>query len=68
MAGPPPSLHDVLGSRIGLDFSFEFRYDQAMMMFQPVGGMDHIAHALAAKVGPGRLEIPLAGPLLRRPP
>jgi monoamine oxidase len=27
-----------------------------MMMFQPVGGMDHIAYALAAKVGAGRLR------------
>src|SRR6478609_3283755 len=34
---PPPSLHDVLGSEVGLDFSFEFEYRQAMMMFQPVG-------------------------------
>jgi monoamine oxidase len=56
VAGPPPSLHDVLGSRVGLDFSFEFEYKQAMMMFQPVGGMDHIAYALAAKVGAGRLR------------
>ena len=56
VSGPPPSLHEVLGSEIGLDFSFEFRYEQAMMMFQPVGGMDHIAYALAAKVGAGRLR------------
>src|SRR4051812_13512167 len=56
VAGPPPSLRDVLGSEIGLDLSFEFGYEQAMMMFQPVGGMDHIAYALARKVGPGRLR------------
>ena len=56
VSGPPPSLHEILGSEIGLDFSFEFGYEQAMMMFQPVGGMDHIAYALARKVGAGRLR------------
>ena len=56
VAGPPSSLHDVLGSKVGLDFSFEFEYKQAMMMFQPVGGMDRIAYALARQVGHDRLR------------
>jgi monoamine oxidase len=43
--GPPPSVSDVLSSRVGLNFSFEFGWDQAMLMFQPVGGMDQIPYA-----------------------
>lgn len=49
--GPPPSMSDVLASEFGRRFSFEFGYDQAMMMLQPVGGMDRIAYALAKAVG-----------------
>jgi monoamine oxidase len=56
VSGPPPSLHDVLGSAIGLDLSFQLGYEQAMMMFQPVGGMDRIAYALAREVGAARLR------------
>ena len=44
------------GSAIGLDLSFQLGYDQAMMMFQPVGGMDRIAYALAREVGAARLR------------
>jgi monoamine oxidase len=44
--GPPPSLSDVLASQVGRYFSFEFGYDQAMTMMQPVGGMDAIPAAL----------------------
>lgn len=47
----PYPLTDVLASGIGRYFSFEFGYDQAMLMFQPVGGMDRIAYALEAAVG-----------------
>jgi monoamine oxidase len=54
--GPPPSLSDVLASQVGLQFSFEFGWDQAMMMFQPVGGMDHIPYALAKAVGQNRIR------------
>jgi monoamine oxidase len=43
--GPPPSVSDVLASRVGLNFSFEFGWDQAMLMYQPVGGMDAIPYA-----------------------
>ena len=38
----PPALSDVFASGVGRYFSFEFGYDQAMLMFQPVGGMDQI--------------------------
>jgi monoamine oxidase len=48
--GPPFSLTDVLQSQIGNYFSFEFSWDQAMLMFQPVGGMDRIPYALAKAV------------------
>lgn len=47
----PHSLEDVLASGVGRYFSFEFGYDQAMLMFQPVGGMDRIAYALEQAVG-----------------
>ncbi|MCI2238757.1 flavin monoamine oxidase family protein [Paenibacillus sp. TRM 82003] len=53
---PAPGLHDVLASGIGREFTFEFGWDQAMMMFQPVGGMDRIAYALERAVGPGRIR------------
>lgn len=53
--GPVPSLSDVLASGVGQRFSFEFGYDQAMMMFQPVGGMDAIPKALERAVGRHRI-------------
>ncbi|MFC0527066.1 flavin monoamine oxidase family protein [Phytohabitans kaempferiae] len=48
---PPYALSDVLASGVGQYFSFEFGWDQAMLMFQPVGGMDRIAYALEEAVG-----------------
>ncbi|QFG27504.1 FAD-dependent oxidoreductase [Actinomadura sp. WMMB 499] len=54
--GPPPSLSDVLASGVGRAFSFEAGYSQAMLMFQPVGGMDAIPRALAAAVGEHRIR------------
>jgi monoamine oxidase len=48
--GPPPGLAEVLQSGIGSYFSFEFGWDQAMLMFQPVGGMDRIPYALAKAI------------------
>lgn len=53
--GPPPSLSDVIASGLGQRFSFEFGYDQAMLMFQPVGGMDAIPRALARAIGESRI-------------
>ncbi|BCJ62754.1 flavin monoamine oxidase family protein [Micromonospora endophytica] len=47
----PYPLTDVLASGVGRYISFEFGYDQAMLMFQPVGGMDRIAYALEEAVG-----------------
>jgi monoamine oxidase len=49
--GDVPSLSDVFASNVGRYFSFEFGYDQAMLMFQPVGGMDQIPKAFARAIG-----------------
>jgi monoamine oxidase len=46
--GEPYTLSDLLAANFGLYFPFELGWDQAMMMFQPVGGMDRIPHAVAA--------------------
>ncbi|GAB3986196.1 flavin monoamine oxidase family protein [Actinoallomurus acanthiterrae] len=54
--GPPPSLHDVLAAQLGRNLSFELGWDQAMMMFQPVGGMDRIPYALVDRIGGHRIE------------
>ncbi|WP_114149428.1 FAD-dependent oxidoreductase [Nocardioides sp. 616] len=48
---PQYDISDLFRSTLGNYFSFEMGFDQAMMMFQPVGGMDRIAYALAAAVG-----------------
>ncbi|NMO56922.1 flavin monoamine oxidase family protein [Actinoplanes sp. TBRC 11911] len=53
----PSSLADVFASDVGRYVSFEFGYDQAMLMFQPVGGMDRIPAALSRAVGPGRIRL-----------
>jgi monoamine oxidase len=47
----PPPLATVLQSQLGNRFAFEFGYNQAMMMWQPVGGMDRIPYAMADAVG-----------------
>jgi monoamine oxidase len=46
----PYDLSSLLASGLGSAFPFEQEWDQAMPMFQPVGGMDRIPHALAAAV------------------
>jgi monoamine oxidase len=43
----PYTLSDLLTANFGRYFPFELGWDQAMMMFQPVGGMDRIPYALA---------------------
>jgi monoamine oxidase len=48
---PPYELTDVFRSTLGNYFSFEMGFDQAMMMYQPVGGMDRIAFAFAKAIG-----------------
>ncbi|REE99348.1 monoamine oxidase [Thermomonospora umbrina] len=56
LLGAPPSLSDVFASGVGRSFSFEFGYSQAMLMFQPVGGMDAIPRALAKAVGRDKIR------------
>lgn len=51
----PWSMSDVLLSGIGNYFPFELSWDQSMMMFQPVGGMDRIAYALEKAVSRGNI-------------
>ncbi|MBI0384560.1 FAD-dependent oxidoreductase, partial [Streptomyces albiflaviniger] len=53
--GPVPTLSDVIASGVGQRFAFELGYDQAMLMFQPVGGMDAIPYALAKAIGQDRI-------------
>jgi monoamine oxidase len=53
--GPVPSLSEVFASAVGNYFSFEFAFDMAMMMFQPVGGMDQIPMALTRAIGPEKI-------------
>jgi monoamine oxidase len=43
-------LSDLLAARFGFYFPFELGWDQAMMMFQPVGGMDRIPYALESRI------------------
>ena len=63
---PPPSVSDLLASQLGFYFPFESTWDQAMLMFQPVGGMDRIPHALADAIGgPIRYGIEVRGITIR---
>ncbi|WP_299536764.1 FAD-dependent oxidoreductase [uncultured Streptomyces sp.] len=54
--GGVPSASEVFASNVGRYFSFEFEYDQAMLMFQPVGGMDRIPAALTRAIGSRRIR------------
>ncbi|WP_103887427.1 flavin monoamine oxidase family protein [Actinacidiphila yanglinensis] len=56
VAGDVPSASEVFASGVGRYFSFEFEFDQAMLMFQPVGGMDRIPYALATAIGARRIQ------------
>lgn len=56
------TLADIegLGQNVGLPLMFEDIFDMQMLMFQPVGGMDRIAHALYERVRPAvRLSSPI---------
>ncbi|WP_433244308.1 flavin monoamine oxidase family protein [Streptosporangium sp. CA-135522] len=53
--GEPPSLSDVLSAGTGRALTMDFGYEQAMPMFQPVGGMDAIVTALVRAVGRDRI-------------
>jgi monoamine oxidase len=48
---------DRIASGVGQRFSFEFSYDQAMLMFQPVGGVDAIPKAFADAIGRHRISL-----------
>lgn len=54
--GGLPSASEVFASGVGRYFSFEFGYDQAMLMFEPVGGMDQIPKALTRAIGGHRIR------------
>jgi monoamine oxidase len=56
LLGDVPSASEVFASGVGRYFSFEFGFDQAMLMFQPVGGMDQIPKALTRAVGAHRVR------------
>lgn len=56
LLGDPSSLSDVFASQVGEYFSFEFEFDQAMLMFQPVGGMDQIPQALTKAIGAHKVQ------------
>jgi monoamine oxidase len=45
VASPPFDLSELLTAGFGYYFPFELEWDQAMMMFEPVGGMDRLPYA-----------------------
>lgn len=51
----PYAMSDVIRSGIGRSFAFEFDYNQAMMMFTPIGGMDRIYAAFQDRIGAHRI-------------
>ncbi|MFB9907655.1 FAD-dependent oxidoreductase [Allokutzneria oryzae] len=53
--GDPYPLSDLLRARLGFRFSDEFDYDEAMPLFQPIGGMDRIVRALVDAIGAHRI-------------
>jgi monoamine oxidase len=59
---PVLPLKELLPSRaVGLPYVFEHIWDMQPTMLQPVGGMDHIAHAIYDRVKPlVRLNVPVA--------
>ncbi|GGS58245.1 flavin monoamine oxidase [Planobispora rosea] len=52
----PSSLSEVLAAGTGRAITMDFGVEQAMPMFQPVGGMDAIVTALAREVGEDRIR------------
>ncbi|MEO3808486.1 FAD-dependent oxidoreductase [Sphaerisporangium sp. B11E5] len=54
--GRPPELAEVLSRGLGRMLTMDAGYEQAMPMFQPVGGMDAIVRALADRVGAARIR------------
>ncbi|MCX5396386.1 flavin monoamine oxidase family protein [Streptomyces sp. NBC_00102] len=56
LLGDVPTASEIFSTNVGRYFSFEFEYDQAMLMFQPVGGMDQIPKALTKAIGSRRIR------------
>ncbi|MEU1540779.1 flavin monoamine oxidase family protein [Actinacidiphila glaucinigra] len=56
LLGDLPTASEVFASGVGRHFAFEFEFDQAMLMFQPVGGMDRIPRAFARAIGDHRIR------------
>jgi monoamine oxidase len=54
---PPGTLSEVLASGVGRALTLDFGHDQAMPMFQPVGGMDAIVRALVREIGEDRIRV-----------
>nr|WP_184989071.1 FAD-dependent oxidoreductase [Sphaerisporangium rubeum] len=54
--GRPPELAEVLSQGLGRMLTMDAGYEQAMPMFQPIGGMDAIVRALAGRVGAERIR------------
>lgn len=54
--GPVPGLSEVFTSQVGRYFSFELGFEQAMLMYQPVGGMDAIPRALVKAIGRHKIK------------
>lgn len=52
----PYPMSSVIRSGLGRNFAFDYEYDQATMMFTPVGGMDRIHYALAERIGADRIR------------
>ncbi|MGB9036095.1 MAG: FAD-dependent oxidoreductase, partial [Paeniglutamicibacter sp.] len=48
---PANPMSDTIRSGLGRNFAFDFGYDQATMMFTPVGGMDRIYYKFTQKIG-----------------
>jgi monoamine oxidase len=57
VAGPPPSLATVFAYEVGEELSFETDFEQAMVMMQPVGGMDAIPEAFAKAIGAPKIQL-----------
>jgi monoamine oxidase len=53
----PHEMSEVIRGGLGRNFSFEFGYDQAMMMMTPVGGMDRIYYAFRDRIGTDRIRL-----------
>ncbi len=59
----PGTISEVLGTRMGTYFPFEINWEQAMLMFQPKGGMDTIYQYFVKAIGQQNvhLESPVSG-------